>query len=493
MSDIRSTAAFVAIPIDQLFGSPTNPRKRFDLRALEELAANIREIGVLQPLLVRPIDSGTYEVVAGERRLRAARIAGVASVPCAVRDMTDEEVFRIQIAENNQRADVTPLEEADAIRRGIDDLGLSVETIAKRISRSPAYVAARYVVSCAAGEIRALLDEGLVTVGAAAILARAPSSKASSVAERARRSAASKREPLTRRDVSTLIDQYAHLLAEAPFALDDLKLQRLNARACTTCTDRTGAQASLFSDAAGDDRCLDAECWDSKLEGLWARAQRDAKKRQLRVLEEPWDGTHTGYYETRSSAYSLGRETPWRDLIPPEEAIVGRTPEGRIVELVGPATVQRLRGEAARQADRDGDDSEAGGAESEAERDERLASARIQRDRESLARFFPERVRSLLARFDAEVSDLDAIRVIVTPRDSLARVHALHLGLVQPGDGDGAAREALTTWLAQASQRDLVRMLVTTALIDGWLEDDETLDGLLAPLDGDEDEATAAE
>lgn len=484
MAQLSTVASFISLPIGQLFGSPTNPRKRFDQAKLEELAANIREIGILQPLLVRPLDTNTFEVVAGERRLRAARLAGVDLVPCAVRELTDEEVFDVQLAENNQRADVTPLEEADAIRRGIDELGLTVESIARQLGRSPAYVAARYAVGRADEPIRALLDEGLVTMGAAALLARAPASHAAKLEARARKAAEAKREPLTRRDVSSLVEQYAHLLAEAPFELDDLKLQRTNARACTTCTDRTGAQAALFTDAAGDDRCLDVECWDSKVEGLWTRAAKEAKKRKLRVLEEPWEGTHTGYYETRSRAYPLHREEAWSAIVETSEVIVARTPEGRIVELVGPATVQRLRGEAARQAAREDVGGEEGETETEVEREERLRAGRVTRDRESLARFFPERTKALLTRFDAEVSDLDALRVIATPRDSLARVHALHLGLVQPGDGD--AQGALRAWLEQASQRDLVRLLVTHALLDGWLEDEETLDGMLAPVEGDE-------
>ena len=104
------------LPVAQLQASPTNPRRRFDARGLEELAASIRSHGVLEPLLVRPLDGDRYEVVAGERRLRGSRMAEREFVPTRIRQLSDAEAIEIQAVENLQREEIHPLEEALGLR-----------------------------------------------------------------------------------------------------------------------------------------------------------------------------------------------------------------------------------------------------------------------------------------------------------------------------------------------------------------------------------------
>ncbi len=469
------------IPLAMLTPSPTNPRKRFDERELGDLAASIREKGVIEPIVVRrsddALDFGTHEIVVGERRWRASKLAGCETIPCLVRDLSPVEAFEIQIAENNQRADVTPLEEADAIRIGVEQLGRSVEELAGRLGRSDGYVAARLVIGRAPESVRGLLDEGLVTVGAATILARAPESVIGSVSERARKQAVAKGEPLSRRDVSLIVDRFARALADAPFDLGDAKLTRLNARPCTTCTDRTSSQGALFADAAGDDRCLDAECWEAKVAGLWERAQKDAKKRKLPILEEPWDGSHTGYFETRSPAYAADTNDTWSTIIDPSDVVIGRTEYGRVVELVAPATIERFRG--ARASDR-GESIPQGSTETDEEREERLANQAEQRDRAELGRWWPIDHERTFARIEEDgATDEDLVRILAaTVR--VPRVHALRLGLVEPGAPDYA--DALDRWRSTASLRDLAKLLVADAMMDRLFDDTETLDGLLREL-----------
>lgn len=470
----RPLEGLFEIPTGMLVPSPTNPRKA--MKGLDELAENMRQVGQVEPAIVRRLGS-IFEIVSGERRWRSAELAGLPLV-CHVRELTDEHVFDIQIAENNQREDVTPLEEADAIRRGVDGLGRSVEQIAEQLGRSVPFVRERLVLARAPASVRALLAEHLVTVGAAGVLARAPEAKVEAIAGKARKNAEGKGEPLTRRDVALLVDAYARVLAEAPFELNDAKLTRLNARACTTCVDRTGAQGSLFGDVAGDDRCLDAECWEAKLEGLWSRALRDAKKRKLPVLEERWDGTSTGYFESRSPAYAAGVTKPWNDVVQPDEVVIARDEHGRVVELVPPEVIEKYR-----RPDhvRTSADAPRAPAETEEEREERLARERVERDKVELQRCWSPAFDATLRRLDDDgASDEDILRTIAfTARFS--KVHALRLGLIEPGQATSGVE--LDAWRASASLRELAKFLIADALMDRLFDDPATLDGLLPAVD----------
>lgn len=122
--------------------NPFQPRKRFEQGALDELASSVREHGVLQPLLVRPL-GGRYQIVAGERRWRAAGLAGLAHLPCAVRAVPDDELEVLTLLENIQRADLDPVDEAHAYRRLLDRAGISQRALAARLHKDPEYVAQR--------------------------------------------------------------------------------------------------------------------------------------------------------------------------------------------------------------------------------------------------------------------------------------------------------------------------------------------------------------
>jgi ParB family chromosome partitioning protein len=128
------------LPLDQIGPNPWQPRVRFDDTKLLELVESIRERGVLQPLLVRRRESG-FELVAGERRLRAARLAGLESVPVLVREMTDREVLENALVENLQRDDLSALEEASGYVRLLEEFGLTQEEVAARVGKSRPAVA----------------------------------------------------------------------------------------------------------------------------------------------------------------------------------------------------------------------------------------------------------------------------------------------------------------------------------------------------------------
>ena len=120
------------IEIDLIRPGHEQPRTTFDQAKLEELAQSIRTTGVIQPLLVRPV-GGLFELVAGERRWRASQLAGLSRVPAIVRDIPDENLLELALIENIQRAELNPIEEANAYKRLIDSLELTQEEVAKRV------------------------------------------------------------------------------------------------------------------------------------------------------------------------------------------------------------------------------------------------------------------------------------------------------------------------------------------------------------------------
>ncbi len=128
------------IPVDRIKRNPYQPRKRVDQEALEQLAASVREHGVIQPILVVEVLDG-YQLVAGERRLRAAQLAGLERIPAVVRQLADREQLELALVENLQRADLNPLEEASAFRQLIDEFGFTQEQISVRLGRGRSTVA----------------------------------------------------------------------------------------------------------------------------------------------------------------------------------------------------------------------------------------------------------------------------------------------------------------------------------------------------------------
>ena len=129
------------IPLNEIDRNPRQPRATFDEDALKALSDSIRQTGVLQPLLVTQEDSGRYQIVAGERRFRAARMAGLSEVPCVVRQMTPQQVIEAALVENLQREDLNPMEEAEGIRSLMDQAHYTQEQVAERLGRSRPAVA----------------------------------------------------------------------------------------------------------------------------------------------------------------------------------------------------------------------------------------------------------------------------------------------------------------------------------------------------------------
>lgn len=146
------------------------PRKDFDEKALSELAESIEQHGVLQPLVVRPLANGAYQLVAGERRWRAARIAGLTEVPVVIKELSDEEVIEIAMIENLQREDLNPLEEALGYRYMMDELGITQEQAAEKVGKSRPAVANTLRLLKLPDEVQEMIKNNLISPGHARAL-----------------------------------------------------------------------------------------------------------------------------------------------------------------------------------------------------------------------------------------------------------------------------------------------------------------------------------
>ena len=270
----------VQIPLEQIAPHPDNRRVGgFDEGLLAQLAESIKAVGVQQPAVVRPRaatgpDAPEYELVAGERRWRASRLAGLTTLPCVVRELDDATALRIQIIENLQRQDVHPLDEANGYQRLLAAGGYDVEAIAQEVGRSASYVYQRLKLQDLIPEARKFLVDGMFTAGHAILIARlAPDQQKEALEE------AIENYPETHVVPVRELDEWIHRtilmeLGKAAFKKDDAELLPA-AGACTACPKRTGYQPALFADVSKRDYCTDPECFNAKLDALVERRKAE--------------------------------------------------------------------------------------------------------------------------------------------------------------------------------------------------------------------------
>jgi ParB family transcriptional regulator, chromosome partitioning protein len=153
------------LPVELIVPNPKQPRQRFDQESLESLAGSLGERGVLQPVLVRPRPGGTYELVAGERRWRAAQIAGLQRIPAIVRDREDSQALEVALIENMAREDLNPIDEARACAALVEELGLTREGVGRRVGRSRVAVSNLVRLLDLPDEVIELLRAGTLSEG----------------------------------------------------------------------------------------------------------------------------------------------------------------------------------------------------------------------------------------------------------------------------------------------------------------------------------------
>lgn len=160
----------IEVPLAAIEPNPKQPREHFDEETLSGLARSIQQVGVIQPIVVRPREDGGYELVAGERRLRAAKIAGLATIPAIVRETEDAETLREALIENLHREDLAPLEMAAAFQELLEELDVSQETLAERLGFSRSHVANTIRLMQLPAEVQRLLADAKLSAGHARAL-----------------------------------------------------------------------------------------------------------------------------------------------------------------------------------------------------------------------------------------------------------------------------------------------------------------------------------
>ena len=263
----RTEGELAELPLRRLRPGKYQPRTRMDQASLAELAESIRARGILQPIVVRPLADGEYEILAGERRWRAAQLAGLERVPALVRDVPDDAALGIGLIENIQREDLSPIEEAAGLKRLIDEFSLTHEETAKAVGRSRSAVTNLLRLLELAKSVQEMLLEGRIDMGHARALLGVSKSKQVELAEQV------VAKGLSVRETERLVQQAAHppkAATKAAAGRNDADTRRLEEElsealaARVTVKPRRGGQGSLVIDYASLDQ----------LDGLVSRLKR---------------------------------------------------------------------------------------------------------------------------------------------------------------------------------------------------------------------------
>ncbi len=276
----------IELPIAELTPSPTNPRKFFDPVKLQELADSIKEQGVLSPIWVRKVDKG-YEIIAGERRLRASKLAGLETVPCELKVMDDKQVAELQIIENLQRDELRPLEEARAYKLLMDQHGYDMKLMSEKISKSQSYIYGCFRLLKLSPAWQKAMDQGEVKIAFAQVVAvRVDDHKVQDdILKQLLGDWGTYGGTETADELRATIEQeHDHNLKRAIWKLDDAELV-IAAGACSTCPHRSKAQTSLFGDAGKEDFCTLGKCWDSKVKATTERLIEKHQKAGSKILK----------------------------------------------------------------------------------------------------------------------------------------------------------------------------------------------------------------
>jgi len=323
-------------------------RGRYDKSALAELAASIRESGVIQPIVARVLDAGHYEIVAGERRWLRAKAAGLPTIPAVIRSLPDAEVLTVQLVENLQREALHPLEEAECYE-ALMRQGLSIDEVLQKVGKkvaSRAYVYARLKLCALSKASREAFYAGKLTAATALLIARIADDKLQAQALAEITAPRFGDEPLSVREAAAHIqDRYMLRLAEAPFDRKDATLVP-EAGPCGACPKRTGNQPELFGDVRGADLCTDPTCFAAKRAAWTARQQAEAKEKGIPVITGAAarklapNGAHAvggGYVALDETCYEDPKQRSYRQILAKQSispTLLEDARTGTLIEIV---------------------------------------------------------------------------------------------------------------------------------------------------------------
>ncbi|ADG83836.1 ParB/RepB/Spo0J family partition protein [Thermincola potens] len=169
-NDFEDRAGIVELNISDIVRNAKQPRQEFDQEKLEELAASIRQYGIIQPVIVRRLTNKKYELIAGERRWRAARLAGLDKIPAVIKEVSDREITELALIENIQREDLNPIEEALAYKQLMEEFGLTQEELSKRVGKSRSFIANSVRLLNLPPEAQQMVQTGQLSAGHARAL-----------------------------------------------------------------------------------------------------------------------------------------------------------------------------------------------------------------------------------------------------------------------------------------------------------------------------------
>jgi ParB/RepB/Spo0J family partition protein len=275
--------------LTELRASPLNHRKTFHKDTMAKLAESIRSRGVLEPIMVRPIDVG-FEVVFGERRFRAAKDAGLVEIPAILRTLTDLEVLEMQVIENGQREDPHPLEEADGYDALMkcpkaDGTTYTADEIAVNVGQSRSYIYGRLKLCSLCPEARKAFYEGELDASRALLIARiAHHDTQRQALKDVTKGRWQGDGPMSYREAHEhIVKNFMLQLKTAPFDIKDAELVA-KAGACGPCPKRTGNQADLFGDVKSADVCTDPKCFDDKRQAHYRTAAVQLEAQGFKVI-----------------------------------------------------------------------------------------------------------------------------------------------------------------------------------------------------------------
>lgn len=272
----------------KLRASPDN-RKRFNEQALQELAASIATMGVAQAILIRPVTPTTeapepFEIVAGERRFRASKIAGRTHIPALCRQLSDLDAAKIRILENLQREDPHPMEEAEGYQLLMMQHGFTADQLVDEVKKSKAYIYARLKLCSLTPAVRELFLDNKLSASTALLVARIPVPALQIKAAQEILSPAGTGVAMSAREAAVHIQgRYMLKLSGAVFSVTDAKLLA-SAGACTKCPKRTGNQPEVFEEIDAN-VCTDPDCFSEKRAAHGAAVLAQANKQGIPVLE----------------------------------------------------------------------------------------------------------------------------------------------------------------------------------------------------------------
>ncbi len=266
-TEATSTESLQMLVIDRIRPGKYQPRTRMDDASLAELANSIREQGIMQPILVRPVEGGGFEIIAGERRWRAAQRAGLTSVPALVRAVPDQAALALALIENIQREDLNPLEEAQGLQRLIDEFGLTHDAAAKAVGRSRSAVTNLLRLRELAKPVQEYLLSGQLDMGHARSLLSLSAGQQVAAAARVVAQGLSVRE--TERLAHRMAHPAKHKAKSGARAADpDL------ARLTTELADALGAKVAIEAGRAGAGRVVISYSSLEQLDGILAKLRK---------------------------------------------------------------------------------------------------------------------------------------------------------------------------------------------------------------------------